>query len=177
MLRSVLLGGIAGGIVLHVWSTISWMVLPWHNTTIGSFQNEDAVLGLVQEQAIQSGVYFAPGHAADNQEAQQAKMKSGPRVFAVVRTDGMASMGPSIAKGVGFNLLSALLVTWLLAMTDNLSYAGKLLFLVVFGLAASCFLTTPYWIWWGFSSSYILVAFADALIGWLLAGLVIAKLT
>jgi hypothetical protein len=155
---------------------ISWMALPWHDATIGYFKNEDAVLGLVRDQAIESGVYFAPCHRANTAEAAQAKMESGPRVFAVVRTDGMTSMGPNIAKGIVFNLLTAILVTWLLAMTDSLSYAGKLLFLVVFGLAASCFLTIPSWIWWGFSTPFVLVAFADALIGWFLAGLVIAKL-
>jgi hypothetical protein len=34
----------------------------------------------------------------------------------------------------------------------------------------------PYWNWWYFGTAYTLVAFADLVIGWLAAGLVLARL-
>jgi hypothetical protein len=68
-------------------------------------------------------------------------------------------------------------VTWLLLQTANLSYRRRVGFVVVVALAAGVVAHVPFWIWWKFSTSFTLVEFADLIIGWGLAGLLIAKVT
>jgi hypothetical protein len=72
-------------------------------------------------------------------------------------------------------MASALLLTWLLLQTSGLSYARRVLFLAVAGLAASVIADLPNWNWWGFSGAYTVVNLIDYTITWFLAGLVIAK--
>ena len=40
----IILAGIIGAIILFVWGSVSWMLLPYHTQTISHLTNEDAVL-------------------------------------------------------------------------------------------------------------------------------------
>ena len=42
------------------------------------------------------------------------------------------------------------------------------------GLVGALLGHVPNWIWWGFDTNYTIVMIADTLIGWFLAGLIIA---
>jgi hypothetical protein len=72
-------------------------------------------------------------------------------------------------------MAAAFLLTWLALQTSGLSYAKRVLFLGVVGLAAGVITELPNWNWWGFSGSYAAVMIADGTLTWLIAGLVIAK--
>lgn len=43
MNKSLILGGLLGGLPLFVWGSISWMVLPWHLMTLEKFKDEATV--------------------------------------------------------------------------------------------------------------------------------------
>jgi hypothetical protein len=57
------------------------------------------------------------------------------------------------------------------------SYWHRVGFLVVVAVTAGVICHVSDWNWWGFSAGYTAVAFADLIIGWTLAGMVIAKVT
>lgn len=184
-MKSLLLGTILGGITAFVWSTISWTVLPWHEKPLLHFQNDDEVAAVISSHAPQSGMYLLPagpsqeGMTGEQKKAAQAavmeKMQKGPIMFAAVRRGGFGSY----ANGVIIQFLSlmaaAFLLTWLLLQTSGLSYARRVLFLGVVGLAASVIVNLPDWNWWGFSGTYTAVNLVDFTLMWLFAGLVIAK--
>ena len=46
--------GILGGLILFVWSMISWMVIPWHTKTLHSFTSETAITQSIQANAPQA---------------------------------------------------------------------------------------------------------------------------
>lgn len=184
MTKSLLLGAILGGLTAFVWSSISWEVLGWHEKPMLAFQNEDEVSAVIASHATRSGIYLLPGAPAADltaeqkkaaQQTQMAKMQKGPIVFAAVRTAGFGSF----ARGLIIQLLSlmaaALLLTWLLLQTTGLSYARRVVFLAVVGLASSVIVDLPNWNWWGFSGTYTVVNLADFTLMWLFAGFVIAK--
>jgi Ca2+/Na+ antiporter len=85
----------------------------------------------------------------------------------------------SYANGIVIQFLSVLgaafLLTWLHLQARDLSYARRVLFLTVVGLAAGVIVCLPDWNWWGFSGVYTLVNVADFTLMWFFAGLVIAK--
>jgi hypothetical protein len=185
MTKSLLLGTILGGLAAFVWSSISWEVFDWHEKSMLSFQNDDEVSAVIASHAPQSGVYLLPGTpsqegmTAEQKKAAQAaviaKMQKGPIVFAAVRTAGFGSY----TRGLIIQLLSlmaaAFLLTWLLLQTNGLSYAKRVVFLGVVGLASSVIVDLPNWNWWGFSGAYTAVNLVDFTLMWLVAGLVIAK--
>lgn len=169
MLKTSLIGGIVGGIILFLWGAASWMLLPWHMSTLHSFKDETAVVQVIQTNAPESGIYLSP--------LQQTSTAPGPMVFASVYTKGMpSSMVPSMVIEFIIQLIAAFLVTWMLTKT-TLGYLGRLGFVLVFALAVGITTDLMYWNWFHFDTKYTLVLLADLLIGWFLAGLLLAKLS
>jgi hypothetical protein len=185
MIRSLVLGTILGGLVAFLWSSVSWEVIGWHEKTMLTFQNEDDVSAVVASHMKQSGTYLLPagppqeGLSPDQKKAAQSvlmeKMQKGPVMFAAIRQGGFGSFTRGLIVQILIQMASALLLTWLLLQTSGLSYARRVLFLAVAGLAASVIADLPNWNWWGFSGAYTVVNLIDYTITWFLAGLVIAK--
>ncbi len=124
---------------------------------------------------------YEPGMTEEQRKAAHEEgMKrgvQGPFMLASISTHGWGSMGTAMLVGLLTQIAGALLATWLLLKTSGLQYWGRVGFLVVFALTVAVLAHVPYWNWWHFSTSYTAVALADLLIGWFLAGLVIAKAT
>lgn len=186
MARSLALGGFFGGLVLFFWGAFSYMVLPWHGMTLERFTDEAAVAQTLTVNASRSGMYILPNphkHEPGMTEAQQeaagegakARMMHGPFMFASVSLGGTRDMGQALLLNVLSDILAAALATWLLLQTAHASYGRRVGFVVVMALTTGLVAHVPSWIWWKFSTSFTLVEFADLLIGWGLAGLVIAK--
>jgi hypothetical protein len=185
MLKSLVLGAVLGGITAFLWSFISWELLPWHEKQLHSFQNEGEVLAVIASHAPQSGNYLLPtgpsedGLTADQKKAAQEiriqKMQKGPLMFAAIRKEGFGSFPKTLVAQVLYQMLAALLLTWMLLQTSGLSYSRRVAYLAVAGLAASVIADLPNWNWWGYSGTYTAVNLIDYTLTWLLAGLVIAK--
>lgn len=185
MLKSLVLGAILGGLTAFVWSFISWSLLPWHLNQYRSFQNEDEVSAVTSSHAPESGIYLLPmGPSQEGMNAEQKKaameirtqkMQKGPLMFASIQRAGFGSFPRVLLTQVCYQVLAALLLTWLLLQTAGLSYARRVTFLAVTGLAASVIADLPYWNWYGFPAPYTAINLIDYTLTWLLAGLVIAK--
>lgn len=168
MKKNALLSLVAG-LVLFVWGFISWAVLPWHMMVANQFTNEAAVSQVLKGNAPQTGVYYLPFSEKDHGPDQVG-------AFANVLPQGTAmNMGKQMSIGLITQILSAFLVLSLLSMTSGLTYWGKVGFFSLTGLTIGFVSHAPYWNWFGFPAPYIGVTILDILIGWTLAGLVIAK--
>lgn len=185
MLKSLILGALLGGLTAFVWSAISWSVLPWHIKRLRSFQNEDEVSAVIALHAPGSGNYLLPtgppqeGLNAEQKKAAQEirtqKMEKGPLVFAAIRKEGFGSFPKVLLTQLLCQMFAALLLSWMLLQTTGLTYAGRVVFLGIAGLAASVIADLPNWNWWALSGAYTAVNLIDYTLTWLLAGLVIAK--
>lgn len=162
-------GTLLGGVALFLWSAVSWMLLPWHNTGFKSFADEKAVLLALQANAPADGVYLAP---SPNQDAVHQ-----PFVHAIVRTGGYGDLGRAMGLGFLGNLLSAFLATLFLLQLGPRALVEKLLFLLTAALLAwsgRYFADVAYW---GLPWRNALVDLADLLVAWTLAGSLLAWLT
>jgi len=188
MKKSLVLGGLLGGLALFVWGSISWMVLPWHMMTLEKFKDEATVAQALSANAVVSGVYllpnphkYDPGMTEEQKKAEEAegvkRMIQGPSMFAAVSLSGAGNMGHPLLITLLGNILSALLATWMLLKTNGLRYLGRVGFVMLITLTTAIVAYLPDWTWWRFSTSFTAVGVADLLIGWFLAGLVIAKVT
>ena len=183
--KSLLLGTVLGGLAVFIWGTISWTVLPWHMPTLKSFSNEQAVTEVLKGNAPATGVYVLPNPAApaaspEEKKQQDAKAEKqwaeGPRALVAYAETG-ASMTPSMIKGLVFDMVAALLLTLLILRSGVTGFTAKTLFIAVIALFASIVTYVPMWNWWGFASDYTLVSMFDLIIGWIIGGAVIAKVT
>jgi len=160
--------GILGGIVLFIWGFVSWMLLPWHSLTIRHFNSEVAVSQTIESNAPTSGIYILPSTPGSNNPQQ-------PMVFASVRFGGMPSMAMPMVISLITQIVAAFFAAWLLGCTTRLNYIERVLFVLGIAFVATLIADVPAWNWFGFDPQYTLVMIADTLIGWFLAGLVLAR--
>jgi hypothetical protein len=185
MTKSLVLGTILGGLAAFVWSSISWELIGWHEKTMVAFHNEAEVSAVIASHAGQDGTYILPSMpstAGMNPEQKKSaldaamqKMQAGPIMVAAVRRGGFGSYTRGLIVQLLSLMAAAFLLTWLLLQTSGLSYARRVAFLAVAGVAASVIVDLPNWNWWGFSGAYTAVNLSDSMLTWLFAGLVIAK--
>lgn len=178
---------ILGGIIVFVWGIISWMLLPWHMMTTHKFANEEQVAEVIKKNALQDGIYFLPSCHLEmdgNKETKQHemmvakdKMRKGPIVFASVHLGGMdpSSVRPFIGSLI-IEIIAAFFATWLFLQTKAMPYARQVGWFAMLGLFAGIVCALPAWNWMCFSAGWTIVALLDLFIGWILAGLAIAKL-
>lgn len=164
--RTVLLSLVAG-LVLFVWGFISWSVLPWHIMVANKFTNEATVSQVFKDNALQAGVYYLPFNGHDNPKQMPT--------FVNVPPQGKTNMDALVVDLIT-EIISAFLVFALLGMTSGLTYWKKVGFFALTGLTIGFVSHAPYWNWFGFPTPYIGVMILDFLIGWTLAGLVVAKI-
>ena len=167
-MKTYIKSGVLAGIVLFFWGAFSWMVLPWHDATLHRFVDGQAVSNGLQDNALQSGIYVTP--MGMDHAGQQAY------VFASVHLEGMpSSMVPALIISLCIQIIAAILIAYLLSKTTGLTYYNRVRFVALFGLAAGIVTHLPYWNWFCFDATYTIVMMADLVIGWVLAGLVLAK--
>ena len=176
-MKALAKGAILGGLAMFVWSSISWMVLDWHMGTFKRFENEAQVAEVLKANATAgAGIYLLPysGKGVD-QEAAMQKSAAGPFSFMSLRPGSKESgMGALMLKQFVADVLAALLVTILLLQMQHLSYGKRVVMATTTALAAGAMVVLPNWVWWEFSMPWTIVSMLDLLIGWTLAGLVIA---
>jgi hypothetical protein len=173
MIKKLVLGSLAGGVILFVWGAVCWMVLPFHNQSFRSFSGEEKVAAALRAGAPSSGVYLMP-YAEDHGNMTEAQREM-PFVFAAVTRDGFGSMGPQLLGSFAIQCLGAFLITWLLLQTRGLAFSNRVLFVTAVGATVWVLGHLPYWNWWGFTAAYTAAYLVDLVGGWFLAGLAIAK--
>jgi hypothetical protein len=175
-LRNIL-AVLAGGAVAFIWSTVSWMVIPWHQPTMSAFEDEASVGQAIKEAAPAAGIYTYPAWTEDAEEMQK-KHNEGPYVFASVVPSGVGSeMGSMMLGGFLANLVGAALLLTLMLCVPDAGWKARTLVAAVAALFVSLVPALMNWNWWHFPLPFTLVAIVDGFIGWTLAGFVMAKLT
>ena len=168
-MKNNLLAILLSAAVLFVWGYLSWAVLPWHMSVAHQFTDESSVIQALKENAPEGGIYYLPFAEED--------YKAGvPGAFVNVLPDGYdMNMGKKMSIGFIGQMAAAFLVLLLLRRTTNLGYWERVGFVALVGLTVAFISHFPYWNWFEFSGSYVLVILLDSVIAWSLAGLVMAK--
>jgi hypothetical protein len=187
MVKRVLLAGILGGIAMFFWSAIAHDVLPLGRAGITEIPNEPAVLSAMGSSITTSGLYFFPGFGLGNNATPQQKtaaMQEYEKKLAV-SPSGILVYHPAGAKGMTAQrlvteflteLVEAFILVFLLAQTRLVSFAARLGFVALVGLFGAMATNVPYWNWYGFPVTYTASYMTIELVGFLIAGMIAAKL-
>ncbi len=185
----IVLAGVLGGIAMFVWSATAHLATPLGEVGIKELPNEQPVLAALEQHVGKAhGLYLFPGTGLGPGATRADKRAAMPKVLEKMKT------GPSglllyheAGHGISFTpdrllleflteLTEALLAAWLLAQTRVVSYARKVWFVVVVGVAAAITTNLPYYTWYGFPRRYTAAYMLVEVVGYLCAGLVIAGL-
>lgn len=178
-MRSLLVAALLAAVVVTLWGAVSWTVLPWHRMVVEAIPDGEAMAGALAERLPESGLYHHPGLAeSGDPDARTARYRRGPNInFLVWSVSGSDPFSPwLIGRGFLLNLVAAFLAAALLAAAWPAlqGYGSRVLFVALLAGFAALQSRLLDWSWWGFPLDYSLVAALDLVVGWTLAGLVLA---
>jgi hypothetical protein len=179
----VLIATLAAAIVMFVWVSIAHIMTPLATAGISRMNNEPATIAAMQAAMPADGLYMFPGmdtQAKDRDaemKAYQAKARvnpSGMVVFHAPKAD--QGMTRQMIGEFIIELICVLLAAIVLNLANVPGFLGRVLVVTAIGLPAAAWTNLSYWLWYGFPTSYTLGAIAIQLIGFILAGVVLAAL-
>ena len=159
--KFLILGTIAGGIVLFVWGGLTHAVLP---QPIREFKDAQALVQVIRANTEGNAVYFA----------RQGVFTS--VAFRPDFGDKTQDIAPSLMIQFCTDCLSALLLCLAITRLNANSVLGRAGWLLVLGLAAFTLKIMPYWNWYGFSTSFIAMEALDLVGKFFIGGLVLSAL-
>lgn len=180
-MKKIVLAAFAGGLVLFVWGAVSHMATPLGEMGLSNLPNEEPVLNALGASIPEPGLYFYPGfdmkNATDEERAAwEEKIKTGPSGLLLYRPSGGEAMSP---RQLGSEVLSNVFAAWIAAIVVAMisaPFGRRVLIVGLLGLFAWLSISASHWIWYGFPTAFVGAELVDQVVGWLLAGLVIAKI-
>ncbi len=180
----VLIAAVAGAVVLFVWGTVSWTVLPWHTATLNTLPNEQTVVGALKAQLPHTGVYYFPACPADYDDTEAveqwtARHKQGPIGLMFYQAQGAEPM-PGSMFGVGFalDLIATFVMAWIVCLSSHHAntFLKRLGVATMLGILVAVFADLMLWNWMRAPAHYTLINAADHIVAATLAGIPIAAI-
>ncbi len=188
MAKRIVLAGALGGIIFFVWQFIAHDVLPLGEAGLKGAPNEDAVIAGLRQNIAEPGFYIfpsggmmTPGMSSDQRKEAMTKMQEmyrrGPHGLLIFDPRGAEVMtARQLVSQLGFDILVMLVGAWLLAHVGVSSgYGARVLFITALGFMPTLAGGLSEWNWYGFPASYTLAQLVIYVVGFGLAGLLMAK--
>jgi hypothetical protein len=181
-MKKIVVASVAGGLIVFVWSAIAHMATPLGTAGMSVLPDEARVLEALKTLDPRSGLYFFPGMdmsrtlTPEEQQAWEAKLRSGPVGLLVINTQGAEAFSPrQLAIELASAILAAGVAAYLLSLVGA-PYLTRVVAVALLAVFASLSISASYWNWYGFPTAFVAGELVTELIGWLLAGLAIAWL-
>jgi hypothetical protein len=178
----VFVAGLIGAIVMFVWGAVSHMVLGIGDKGMHVGTPYQGTLTALKQDAKEAGIYFLPSTTMDKMadEAAQKSLQTESAgmgyawvVYAPEGNPGMVDMTPNLLKQFVTDLLSALVVAFVLSLAA-FGFGKRVAISTLMGVFAWLVVSVTYWNWYLFPLDYTLGLLAKFSIGWALAGAAIA---
>jgi hypothetical protein len=179
-MKRVFLAALLGGIALFVWSAISHSVL-LIGAGFSPLPEEDKIVSTLSSSIKEKGLYFFPGkdfrHSTPEQEATWfEKFRTGPAGMIIYRPVGGEPFSPSKLL---IQLLASFVTAGIISFVVSLmaaSYWERVAATTLLGLLACSAVSIIYWNWYEYPTSFFVAQIVDEVVGFFLAGLLIAKI-
>ena len=185
MVKKLLIGGLLGGLAMFIWQGLWWAVGPVMMPQFKTLPEGESIAQSMAAQSMETGIYIHPGHPEQQDKAAWEHMtevaRRGPTMtFISYQAEGYDPMGVSwYVRGLVADIVACILVTFLVAGVAPClpRYGQRVLLCGGIGLAGAI---TGAFIIGGFfiiPDTFVIGQVIDQIIGWLIAGLLIALAT
>ena len=181
----LLIAGLLGGIAMFIWTSLAHTALPLGQMGVQEIPNDAAVIATLQGAlGDKDGLYLFPGSgngeksedaaARKVMEERTAKEASGLLVYHPPGRD--TAMGPYIGKELALELVQTLILAWLISSLAVASFGGRTLAAVAVGVVVAIATNGSNMIWYGYPPAFTHAAIIIQLVGYAVAGVVIAAI-
>lgn len=186
-MKRVLLATILASIGMYIWMFVAHTLLPLGRIGVSQIPNEAPALASMHAAlGNQSGLYFYPGFGlGDNPtKAQmdyamghyQEKLDASPSGLLIYHPAGAKALSPSqLMTEFLTELAETFCACLLLARAALGTYGRRVAFITTIGVVAVLATNVPYWNWYGFPANYTIAYMFTQLVGFLVVGLIAAK--
>lgn len=172
-MKSVIVAAVVGGLALFAWESVAHLLLPLGQAGIKTIDNEQAVVASLRDNVKQSGLYFFPASAATG--TAQAGGPTGILAFQPVGT--MSMMPGQLLTQLGADIVAIIVAGMLLTLAGGLpGFWKRVLFFTLMGILPALRTDLSYWNWYAFPTAYTAAQFTVNIVGFCVAGLVVAKI-
>lgn len=180
-MKNLLFSSLVGGLVLYIWSFVSWMAIPWHD--IRELPNGEEVAAVLKNENMEKAVYTFPYTMGNDQAKMDKAMQqyqSGPRIHMMVYdpSGGDPFSVKMFIGGLIIDFLLAFIACYLLMISFDKfpTLSSKLKYFLMFGAFTALSAPLMEWNWWEFPTAYSITNSLDLIIAWLLAGFAMSKM-
>jgi hypothetical protein len=166
----VLGAGLIGGLVLTVWSVVFSAVGP-AEAQVPPSDRSAATINALREHAANAGIDISFGPALANAAPQERPETSVENVAPSLSLD-FAQLARTLAVACAASTIAAVLMAWFGGARRP--FAERVFFAVLLGAFAGLTMVLPAGGWAEFSMHRTMMYLGEVLVGWTLAGLVIA---
>lgn len=175
----ILIAGVLGALAMFVWTSVAHMATPLANMGISQIPDEAPLLADMQKSmGLKDGLYFFPWVDPNDpkmMEKMQALLPTTPTGLLIYHPPGAnTDMSKPLILEFLKELAESLIAAFLLSWAAIAGLGARTGFVTLIGLGAAASTNASYWIWYGFPCSYTLAQIAITLIGYVVAGVVIA---
>ena len=181
-MKRLIFASLAAGAGMFLWSAIAHMALPLGEAGVAGLPNEDAVTAALHSGiGAQTGMYIFPdpgqGSNSDKMARYATKVATMPQGVLIYHPPGNpTSTGQQMGTEFALEWLESLIALALLAASGVQSYSKRVGFVLGIGAVAALTTNISYWNWYGFPATYTIAYMTTQLVGFLVAGLIGAKL-
>jgi hypothetical protein len=176
----LVVAALVGGLIVFAWGAIAHMATPLGMAGMSFLPDEGATIEGLRVSVPKTGMYIFPtaGMNSKNEAEQKAwaeKIRRGPSGILVYKAEGMEPMPPRmlIVEFIS-NVLAAFVAALVVSMIAG--YSRRVFAVLLLSIFAFLSLSVSYWNWFSYPATYIGAELLTEAIGWLLAGLAIARL-
>lgn len=172
MNTKLLIGGIVGGLLLFIYSFLSWAILNIHGSNTQYTPAQDEIMALLSSKITEDGSYMLPaaptGATAEEQQAIHNGMAGKPWAMISYHKSFNTGMTMNMARGLLVDIVIAMTTLWLIYKMRDINFKSAYTFCLTLGILA--YLAFPY----GFSiwfETNTIPDLIDAVVGWSLLGI------
>jgi len=168
-------------ILLTLWSSFSWRVLPLYEQVLKDVPNEEQFVEQISRHINESGVYRFPGISHVDRISETSKInwleraRKGPFGYIFVRSEGVNPLEAGIyIRNFVINILASSLAFWVLTLANIKQFKKRWAVSLMFGGIVAVYGHLQMWNWMFFPIGFTLVNCIDTLVAWSLAGVPLA---
>lgn len=179
MNRRLVLAAVLGAVGMYVWTSVAHMVLPLGEAGVKQLKDEQPLLNAMNTTlGATPGLYIfpaqEPGRGMDDYVKKLGVSPSGLMIYHPSGT--IPSFAGMLTIEFFTELVEVLLAVYLLSRAGIASFWGKVSFVAAIGLLTAISTNTQYWNWYGFPTVYTLAYMTTQLVGFIVAGLIVARM-
>ncbi len=188
-MKRIVIAGVAGAVVLFIWSSISWMLIPWH--LMDKLPGEEGIRQTLKLTQAERGVYWIPGEdlsidksaltGAETdamKEAMNQAHRDGPIAMVVYDPKGGSPRFWTVVTGLLLNFLVATTAAVLLTLAAPAlpGLHGRVIFVVLLGVYTAIGTHLMNWNWMNYPLKFSLEMAGDTLVASVLLGVTLGVL-